>query len=226
MYCMDGNNSLKRMRPLGGRKVGDNRAFTDSDYFLPKEYVDRFANEVGSKASRKDAQPTAPDGDDMMDLDPPTTEVPLSADSEDSARIPLGQPCVDDPESTVVDDVPIIGASDPGASESTSTATHALDRRSVPLPPDDALDRRSVPPPPDNALDPRLVPLPPDDAVAEGDPTDGNPQATTCTKNWKAAQSDDKKRSWDVFEETGVFASACRHGFILWIIDMVRSEEL
>ncbi|KAI0371593.1 hypothetical protein BV20DRAFT_1035224 [Pilatotrama ljubarskyi] len=87
MYCMDGNNSLKRMRTLGGRKTGDSRIFEDSDYFLPKEYVERFAHE-------------------------------------------------------------------------------------------------------------------------------------------KAAQSDEKKRSWDIFDETGIFASACRHGFILWIIDMVHSGEL
>ena len=50
--------------------------------------------------------------------------------------------------------------------------------------------------------------------------TDPNP----CT-NWKAAQSDSKKRMWGIFEETGLFASACRHGFILWIADMIRSGE-
>ena len=46
-----------------------------------------------------------------------------------------------------------------------------------------------------------------------------------CANNWKAAQSDSKKRMWGVFAETGLFASACRHGFILWIADMVRSGE-
>ncbi|KAI0713716.1 hypothetical protein C8Q76DRAFT_768688 [Earliella scabrosa] len=61
----------------------------------------------------------------------------------------------------------------------------------------------------------------------EGDPTDGSPDIeSTCTKNWKAAAADDKKRTWDIFEETGIFASACRHAIILWIIDMVRSGEL
>ena len=29
-----------------------------------------------------------------------------------------------------------------------------------------------------------------------------------------------------IFEETGIYASACRHGFMLWICDMVRSGEL
>lgn len=46
-----------------------------------------------------------------------------------------------------------------------------------------------------------------------------------CANNWKAAQSDSKKRMWGIFAETGLFASACRHGFILWIADMVRSGE-
>ena len=47
-----------------------------------------------------------------------------------------------------------------------------------------------------------------------------------CVKNWKAAAEDDKKRMWAIFDEAGVFACACRHGFVLWIPDMVRSGEL
>lgn len=61
-----------------------------------------------------------------------------------------------------------------------------------------------------------------DDAAKQDD------EATSpgpCADNWKAAQSDSKKRMWGVFEETGLFASACRHGFILWVADMVRSGE-
>ena len=59
----------------------------------------------------------------------------------------------------------------------------------------------------------------------EGDPTDGAP-SSSCASNWKAAASDEKKRMWAIFEETGVFAAACRHGFVLWLIDMIRSGEL
>ena len=60
----------------------------------------------------------------------------------------------------------------------------------------------------------------------EGNPTDGeNSDQGPCANNWKAAQSDPKKRMWGVFAETGLFASACRHGFILWVADMVRSGE-
>ncbi len=59
----------------------------------------------------------------------------------------------------------------------------------------------------------------------EGDPTDGAPESS-CASNWKAAASDEKKHMWAIFEETGVFAAACRHGFVLWLIDMIRSGEL
>lgn len=68
-----------------------------------------------------------------------------------------------------------------------------------------------------------------EDHATEGDPTDGDPDishVTGCASNWKAAASDEKKRMWGIFEETGIFASACQHGFILWIADMVSSGEL
>ena len=61
-----------------------------------------------------------------------------------------------------------------------------------------------------------------------GDPTDGSENLAIdgCVHNWNAAQSDSKKKSWEIFEENGLFASACQHGMILWIMDMVRSGEL
>ncbi|PCH43265.1 hypothetical protein WOLCODRAFT_47945, partial [Wolfiporia cocos MD-104 SS10] len=34
------------------------------------------------------------------------------------------------------------------------------------------------------------------------------------------------KKMWAIFDETGIFSSACRHRFILWLMDMVRSGEL
>ena len=64
----------------------------------------------------------------------------------------------------------------------------------------------------------------------EGDPTDGvdSPDGVVsgCAGHWKAAEADHKKRMWRVFDETGIFASACCHGMILWIVDMIRSGEL
>jgi hypothetical protein len=66
----------------------------------------------------------------------------------------------------------------------------------------------------------------PSDNNEEPDPADGdNSDQGPCANNWKAAQSDSKKRMWGVFAETGLFASACRHGFVLWVADMVRSGE-
>ena len=32
-------------------------------------------------------------------------------------------------------------------------------------------------------------------------------------------------RMWGIFDETGIFAAFCRHGFVLVISDMVRSGE-
>lgn len=60
----------------------------------------------------------------------------------------------------------------------------------------------------------------------EGDPTDGDPDLSSCASNWKAAAADEKKRTWAIFDETGVFVAACSHGFVLWLVDMVRSGEL
>jgi hypothetical protein len=78
----------------------------------------------------------------------------------------------------------------------------------------------------------------------EGDPTDGLPSfegpsasdnsdshlcqklLAQCVDNWKSAAKEETKRMWSIFDESGIFASACRHGLILWLIDMVRSGEL
>lgn len=69
------------------------------------------------------------------------------------------------------------------------------------------------------------------DLDGDGDPTDGVPPEQQdgidqCVKNWKAAASDDKKKSWAIFNETGIFASACCHGLILWIADIRCSGKL
>ena len=59
-----------------------------------------------------------------------------------------------------------------------------------------------------------------------GDFTGAEDVLRQCTKNWKSAARDKKKKMWGVFDETGIFAAACRHGFILWIIDIVKSSKL
>ncbi|OCH83864.1 hypothetical protein OBBRIDRAFT_815682 [Obba rivulosa] len=137
MICIDGNNSLKRMAKVGSRDVGDTRIFSQSDYYLPDDFVDQFAHEV--KARKQAAKVVLDDNEDSHD----------------------------------------------GIIE--------------------------------------------EDVEEEGDPTDLAPMASgnkSCTDNWKAAADDLKKKMWGVFEETGIFASACRHGFILWITDMIKSGEL
>ncbi|RDX50992.1 hypothetical protein OH76DRAFT_1455203 [Lentinus brumalis] len=134
--CMDGNNSLKRIAKIGDREIADLREFSESDYYLLAEYVDRFKDEV----KRRESGDAEDDGDDAW------------TDEEDG-----------------------------------------------------------------------------DADEAEGDPTDfagADDMLKQCTKNWKSAAKDETKKMWGIFDETGVFAGACRHGFVLWVIDMVRSGEL
>jgi hypothetical protein len=33
-------------------------------------------------------------------------------------------------------------------------------------------------------------------------------------------------KMWGIFDETGIFLVLCRHGFVLVIVDMIRSGEL
>ncbi|KAI0739797.1 hypothetical protein C8Q80DRAFT_1222084 [Daedaleopsis nitida] len=66
MLCMDGNNSLKRIAPTDRWQVGDNHIF-NSDYILPRDWVDQFAHEVKARqVPSKPAVPTESDheGDD------------------------------------------------------------------------------------------------------------------------------------------------------------------
>ncbi|KAJ3527564.1 hypothetical protein NM688_g8112 [Phlebia brevispora] len=136
LYAFDGNNSLKRMLTLGDRQAADVRVW-EGDYFLPRSYVDQFADEV-HKSSKGPYVPGDADdiGDDGSDND--------SANGD------------------------------------------------------------------------------------EGDPTDGAANLTVdgCVKNWKANAADEKKRMWAMFDESGIFMSACRHHMVTWSCDMVRSGEL
>ncbi|KAK7045872.1 hypothetical protein VNI00_007301 [Paramarasmius palmivorus] len=163
MLVMDGNNLLKRSKGFFGRQVADTRTFTASDYFLPEDFVNQFANEVKSSATNT---PPAP---------------PINTETNDIT---------------------------PG------------DNAVVPQPSDANPEEHSVPG--DSNADPT------DDGDDNGDPTDGADAGvySTCTQNWKAAGDDSKKRMWDSFHESGLFASCCRHGFILWLVDQIRSGEL
>ncbi|KIK11831.1 hypothetical protein PISMIDRAFT_19202 [Pisolithus microcarpus 441] len=50
-------------------------------------------------------------------------------------------------------------------------------------------------------------------------------RATTCTDNWTAAKSVEENQI-QVFEQTGIFVMACRHGFVECVAEMKRSGEL
>ena len=50
-------------------------------------------------------------------------------------------------------------------------------------------------------------------------------KAVDCTDNWKAANSTDED-TVHVFEQTGIFISACRHGIVQTVVEMRRSGEL
>lgn len=63
------------------------------------------------------------------------------------------------------------------------------------------------------------------DSELEPDAASASPPSK-CTDNWKAASADSRKKMWSIFKNTGIFAAACRHGFILWYMDMIASGEL
>ena len=43
---MDGNDLLKQIRTISQHHTADIRIFFNSDYFIPREEVDKFANEI------------------------------------------------------------------------------------------------------------------------------------------------------------------------------------
>jgi hypothetical protein len=54
------------------------------------------------------------------------------------------------------------------------------------------------------------------------DDTDQNP----CAERWRNMRTELTAKMWGIFEETGLFLALCRHGFVLLLVDMVRSGEL
>ncbi|KAJ7050772.1 hypothetical protein C8F01DRAFT_1000087 [Mycena amicta] len=55
-------------------------------------------------------------------------------------------------------------------------------------------------------------------------PTEG--EANPCAGRWHNMVEDVTAKMWAVFDETGIFLSLCRHGFVLLIVDMIQSGEL
>jgi hypothetical protein len=54
------------------------------------------------------------------------------------------------------------------------------------------------------------------------DDTDDNP----CAERWRNMKTALTAKMWGVFHETGLFLALCRHGFVLMLVDMIRSGEL
>ncbi|KAF7964652.1 hypothetical protein HWV62_4415, partial [Athelia sp. TMB] len=75
-------------------------------------------------------------------------------------------------------------------------------------------------------VDGDLHDVPSDGLGGPGDVTDGQDVQTTCAKNWKAANSANKKSAFEIYETNGIFPVACRHGLIVTFAEMVHSNEL
>lgn len=56
--------------------------------------------------------------------------------------------------------------------------------------------------------------------------TDVQEIKTTCSKNWTAAASENKKSAFEIYETNGIFPVTCRHGLVITFTEMVRSREL
>lgn len=69
-----------------------------------------------------------------------------------------------------------------------------------------------------------------DDLQVEGqevvDGAEENEEENPCEGRWQNMEKEVTERAWGIFDETGVFLCLCRHGFVLAILDMVRSGEL
>ncbi|KAF8179785.1 hypothetical protein K438DRAFT_1977146 [Mycena galopus ATCC 62051] len=47
-----------------------------------------------------------------------------------------------------------------------------------------------------------------------------------CDKRWQNMKEDVTARAWGMYDETGIFPALCRHGFMLVMVEMVKSGEL
>lgn len=59
-----------------------------------------------------------------------------------------------------------------------------------------------------------------------GDAADGQKVPSPCAKNWKASAAEGKQSTFDIYDITGIFPVACRHGLIEIFAEIVRSGEL
>ena len=67
IIAIDGNNSLKRMRPANSRQATNTHTLKNSQYFLPRSEVDRFEHEVKGRQKKGPAVGSNPE--DASDVD-------------------------------------------------------------------------------------------------------------------------------------------------------------
>ena len=221
LYSLDGNSSLKRAAMFEGRTQADVRVLDDSTYWLPRDYVDSFAGEVRSLTKNAPVPQRSSEGSDDDD-DDDWDDIVTSGATRGAAP--------GDPTDGLCEELARLSTVPPTCSAPGTSSTPP-----IAIPPHDA------PSSPGNPAEAVPAPIPTTTPAATTDPSHQNGDSPAepdveaaimkklvkdCVKNWKAAADDDKKRMWAAFDESGIFACACRHGLLLWIVDMVRSGEL
>ncbi|KAJ7867222.1 hypothetical protein B0H14DRAFT_3084137 [Mycena olivaceomarginata] len=53
-----------------------------------------------------------------------------------------------------------------------------------------------------------------------------NKEEDGCSERWSNMREEITSRALGMYDETGIFLSLCRHGFVLVVLDMIRSGEL
>ncbi|KAJ7803591.1 hypothetical protein B0H13DRAFT_1671632 [Mycena leptocephala] len=54
----------------------------------------------------------------------------------------------------------------------------------------------------------------------------GEEEEDGCSERWQNMKEDVTARAWGMYDETGIFPALCWHGFVLVVVDMVKSGEL
>ena len=62
--------------------------------------------------------------------------------------------------------------------------------------------------------------------LEEQGPGNSELEESPCTDHWKAANADTTRTTYKEFQQSGIFLSACQHGLILFLADMIQSGEL
>ncbi|KAG9310199.1 hypothetical protein JVU11DRAFT_9839 [Chiua virens] len=65
-----------------------------------------------------------------------------------------------------------------------------------------------------------------DEVKARADVEDPNSSTMHCIERWRNAGSEEQRKMFKVFDESGIFIACCHHRFMLVACDMVQSGEL